>query len=133
MWLGLLCVALLGLSLFAFMPQNGSEPEPTLSDAIRVGVAPRPSVTESTTIDALAETRGFQALVSYTDHGFEPSNISIKRGDTVRFTNNSSGALRINASELAPREFLEMTFDTSGTQTVTNALNAAHTGTIRVE
>lgn len=33
------------------------------------------------------------AQVSYTDQGFQPSSITIKQGQTVRFTNQSSGQM----------------------------------------
>lgn len=43
----------------------------------------------------LAKSTGFQHLVSYTDHGFEPPVLDIKKGDVVRFTNNASRDLWI--------------------------------------
>ncbi len=84
-------------------------------------------------------SRGFDTLVSYTDRGFEPSLAKIKKGQTVRFTNNSSGdlwiisdatgvgtanAIHLSSCEegalgtcgiLKPGEFWEFTFEKAGT------------------
>jgi plastocyanin len=105
----------------------------------------------------LAKSHGFQALVSYTDRGFEPSTITIKKGETVRFTNNSSGDLLWVAStgtmsgkvypadsaacgqsafdvcqSLKPHEFWEFTFTAAGTWSYQNNLDPSQTGIVRV-
>jgi len=41
----------------------------------------------------------YAALVTYTDGGFSPASVSVKAGDTVRFVNNSAGALWVGADE----------------------------------
>ncbi len=41
-------------------------------------------------VQALEKSQGFQHLVSYSDNGFEPTELDIKKGDIVRFSNNSS-------------------------------------------
>jgi plastocyanin len=46
----------------------------------------------------LAKSTGFQYLVSFTERGFEPSTITIKKGETVRFINNSSEDLWVSAT-----------------------------------
>jgi plastocyanin len=43
----------------------------------------------------------FQALVEYTDEGFTPNTVTIGKGDTVRFVNNSSQPLWV-ASNIHP-------------------------------
>ena len=43
-------------------------------------------------------------LVSYTDSGFVPRGLEIKRGSTVRWTNNSSKAMRIKTIDLIDRK-----------------------------
>lgn len=45
----------------------------------------------------LNASQGFQHLVSYTDRGFEPPDLEVKVGETVRFTNNSDRELRLVA------------------------------------
>ena len=46
----------------------------------------------------LAASKGFQHLISYTGEGFIPSSITIKKDETVRFTNNSATDLWIAAT-----------------------------------
>lgn len=38
----------------------------------------------------LAQSHGFQMLVSYTNNGFEPATTTIHRHETIRFTDNSN-------------------------------------------
>jgi plastocyanin len=103
----------------------------------------------------LAKSHGFQALVSYTDRGFEPAVASIKKGDTVRFTNNSTEDLWVAATgtsgavypgtgkecgqsafdacaTLKHGEFWEFTFDAVGTWGYKNNSDIAKTGIIHV-
>ncbi len=100
----------------------------------------------------LEESKGFQALVSYTDRGFEPRSLSIEKGDTVRFTNNSIRDLWVASSgtpyprggdtcgesafdsciALKPLEFWEFTFDATGEWQYTDNLHKEFTGTVRV-
>ncbi len=49
---------------------------------------------------------GFQLLISYTESGFQPAIAHVKPGNTVRFTNNSSGTLWVSAygRNVYPRE-----------------------------
>jgi plastocyanin len=104
--------------------------------------------------ETLRKSNGFQALVSYTDRGFEPALRTISAGETIRFTNNSNTVLWIAARGdsgalypgtgnncgqsafdscrvLAPGEFWEFTFDSVGTWTYQNSANE-HTGSIVV-
>ncbi len=46
----------------------------------------------------LEKSHGFQMLVSYTDRGFEPGTTTIKSGETIRWTNNSSQDLWVAAT-----------------------------------
>lgn len=104
----------------------------------------------------LAASSGFQALVSYTDRGFEPLEVAIKKGETVRFVNNSSEDLwiastSVNNARLYPgtsacgasvldtckplkvREFWEFTFDTEGTWGYLNNLHKERSGVVIVK
>ena len=102
----------------------------------------------------LETSKGFQLLVSYTDDGFEPSTATVRVGDTVRFTNNSSGELWVSAAaveggtvyprggdvcgqsafdscvRLQPKEFWEFTFEKAGTWGYKNVARAEHEGNI---
>ena len=106
-------------------------------------------------VAALAKSHGFQYLVSYTDRGFEPPALTIKKGETIRFTNNSGGGLWVasvarpgatvypgqsdcgvsafgTCAALKPGDFWEFTFDVSGTWSYKNISDTAKTGTVTV-
>ncbi len=115
------------------------------------GVIIPPPMTE-TMKTVLEKSSGFQALVSYTDRGFEPQALSIKQGGTVRFTNNSpreiwvasvgvpypSGSADCGQSAfdscvvLKPLEFWEFTFNEKGEWTYADNLHKEFTGKVRV-
>ncbi len=100
----------------------------------------------------LHASKGFQTLVSYTDDGFEPTDISVAQGSGIRFVNNSSEALTIasdpsapypgkspcatsafNSCEtLQPGDFWEFTFDINGSWSFRNELDPAKVGTLNV-
>jgi plastocyanin len=136
-------------------PKPTPQITPTLGDTIRAGTAPVPVYSTSTALK-LAHSHGFQALVSYTDQGFEPAEVAIKRGDTVRFTNNSSNNVWIAASgqhvqiyprtsdtcgsssldscaPFAPQDFWEFSFDTPGNWQVVNNLDKSRSAMVRVQ
>lgn len=105
----------------------------------------------------------FRALVSATDDGFSPAEVTIKKGETVRFVNNQSAAALWVASALHPThtvypnsgiakcgtpaqegifdtcrglkagEFWEFTFENTGSWGYHNHLNTRHVGKIIVE
>lgn len=101
-------------------------------------------------------TKTFAALVSYTDNGFEPATLTVRKGDTVRFTNNSSGPMRIEAKdipavvivttnasactsatfstckELPPGEYWEYTFNVTGDWSYSDTIYGAQ-GLVRVK
>jgi len=69
--------------------------------------------------DYIEAQQGFQYLVSYTDNGFAPAALSVKQGETVRFTNNTSEPLQLTLAGAQPPvldrgEYFEYTFATSG-------------------
>jgi len=105
---------------------------------------------------AFAKSHGFQYLVSYTDRGFEPPALSVKKGETVRFSNNSKDDLWIAATDQAGAlypnvangcgssaldtckalkggDFWEFTFDVSGTWSYKNNSDTSKTGTVTVQ
>lgn len=104
----------------------------------------------------LAKSNGFQYLISYTDGGFEPPTLTVKKGETVRFTNNSQDDLWIasatqpdgavypgqsdcgatafdTCAALKPQEFWEFTFDAAGTWSYKNNSDISKTGVITVK
>ena len=160
--LAMLAVLLvLALSVYMFsassapMPQEVSETTLGLGESIRAGSAPTPTLSEQTK-KKLAASTGFQFLLSYTDSGFEPKEIKIKPGETVRFVNNSSRDLWIatlatngkiyphtkgicGSSDLdscqpfPPQDFWEFTFDVVGEWGVVNNLDKTRTSLVRVK
>jgi len=97
----------------------------------------------------LQKSHGFQYLISITDDGFQPAVQTIKKGETIRWTNNSSHQVSINGTgnptpadctdvmfdtctPLIHNAFYEHTFTTTGTVHYSDMLNAQHTGTIQI-
>jgi plastocyanin len=118
----------------------GTPTSETLSETIRSGQAARPEAAQKDTINALSATRGFQALVSYTDEGFEPKVSSIQKGETVRFTNNASAPIRLvvngdNVAEfdIATQQYAEVSFDQKGFYQYNIMSRSAHGGMISVK
>lgn len=72
--------------------------------------------------DTVAVQKGFQYLVSYTDQGLLPGELSIQEGETVRFTNSTNAAIfvtlgGVRSALLSQGMYWEHTFDALGTQT----------------
>lgn len=100
----------------------------------------------------------FHALISYTENGYEPSSVTIKKGQTVRFVNNHSSQETWPASAIHPThgiypeksasdclgssfdscrglkagEFWEFTFDEVGAWRFHDHLHASKTGVVNV-
>jgi plastocyanin len=123
-----------------------------MQDGVRVAPSQLPATAADTV--AVQENEQFQFLVSYTDSGFEPLVTTVEAGDTVRFTNNSTGSMWIAATgttlyplvrngcgssaldscvALAPGQSWQFTFNQKGTWQFYNNLNKANVGTINVE
>lgn len=137
------------------MQQAGEDTEKTLAIQIREGTAPMPAFSSSTQMK-LEKSDGFQHLVSYTDGGFEPAHLTMKRGEVVRFTNNSSNDLWIapdgsnvqiypksgsacgssaldSCEPFTPQDFWEFSFDVAGAWHVVNNLDKAKGASVTVE
>jgi plastocyanin len=133
-----------------------TKPE-TLGEKIRTGALPPPPFS-TTTAQKLAQHHSFQALVSYTDQGFEPKDVTIKAGQTVRFTDNSSGKLWVGATStsgviyppdnttlcgessldsclppVAPQDFWEVTLTHRGDWSYGNLVDGNMTGVVHVK
>ena len=132
-----------------------SSSEVPLAKTIRTGEAPIPAYTPVVAAK-LAKSTGFQALVSYTDKGFEPAMLTITAGETIRFTNNSSHDVWIAADgsagvvyprthsvcgssdldscgAIAPMDFFEFTFAQQGDWGVVNNLHKSKRLTVKVQ
>ncbi len=66
--------------------------------------------------DTVQAQRGFDYLVSYTGERFEPSLITIQRGERVRLTNNSASPLTLEGEGITiePLRYAETPFTKPG-------------------
>ncbi len=149
----LVLVISLGI-IYAFSGKYSSAPQPQSDTTTPLSRETLPPFTPEVQAQ-LAASKGFAVLVSYTDAGFRPAQVSVKKGEAVRFTNNSSGELWIAAEGtpdqpvypgtstcggtaldtckvLKPKEFWEFTFEQSGTWMLVNNLDKNKTGEVRV-
>ena len=152
--LGVLGVLLiLGGCTYILSLMKGSLPH-SGNDATSANIVPPPFTDEVKA--ELAASKGFQVLVSYTDNGFEPATTTVQKGDTVRFTSNSSEDLWVASTGasgavypgtgkecgqssfdtchvLKHGEFWEFTFTTSGTWSYRNNRNTKMAGVVHVK
>ncbi|OGG56666.1 hypothetical protein A3D71_03450 [Candidatus Kaiserbacteria bacterium RIFCSPHIGHO2_02_FULL_55_20] len=160
-----LAIAVLAFIILAssvYFLANTKSPAPTAADAPNAALDTGniPPLTDRMK-SVLAKSHGFAALVSYTDRGFEPDTVTIKKGEAIRFTNNSSQNLLWVASvatgtapgsiyptgqqepcgqsafdscaTLEPHEFWEFTFDVAGAWSYADNLHKDRTGIVRVQ
>ena len=128
LWLGLLIAALL-VSGLVFGRSLFQQPAPVAGQQSAELYVPPPK-----RADYSSAQKGFQYLVSYTVNGFVPASLSVKRGETVRFTNNTSALLQLaiigaQAPILDRGEYFEYTFATSGSFDFSDGVNS---GTVTV-
>ena len=86
-------------------------------------------------------------LITYTDSGFSPAQISVKVGDTVTFKNDPKSNIQVNSAphpahtqfpelnvgSIAAGESKTVTFTTAGIKKYHNHLNPSQNGQIVVE
>ncbi|HOX40930.1 MAG TPA: cupredoxin domain-containing protein [bacterium] len=87
-------------------------------------------------------------MISFTDSGFSPSEITIKKGDTISFINNSEMQMWVASAPhpqhtdypefdtkkgYAPGEMYSFKFEKAGTWRYHDHLNPERTGTINVQ
>jgi plastocyanin len=152
-------VIVLGLLLFFFrawpVAQTQPSTNPTLPNGVRIP-PPQPAPSAADTVSAQSVDT-FQLVVSYVNSGFEPATSTVQVGDTVRFTNNSTGQLWVasappgsgeqypgtspcgGASALdscgafQPGQFWEFTFTQTGTWEFVNNFDKSETAVITVQ
>ncbi len=132
LWLALLaavCLVLAYIFRLSFLAQPATPAAADLSEMVTFPAdAPAP-----TPQDYVTAQQGFQYLVSYTENGFVPTTLSVQRGETVRFTNNSDTVLQLSLSgehTLDHAGYFEYTFTKSGTFTFSGGTTE---GTITVQ
>lgn len=102
-----------------------------------------PKTTDSTSNSSDVSEAG---TITFTDDGFSPSTLTVKKGTKVTVVNKSSSPVQfssgqhpthredpeINMSELAPGERGSFTVTVAGTHSFHDHLNASKTGTLVV-
>lgn len=124
---GLLAAAALTY-LFGINYVSLQHPPPTPAVFPADAPTPRPQ-------DYVAAQKGFQYLVSYINSGFTPTTLVVNKGETVRFTNNTSAPLQLTLAGAQPPvldrgEYFEYTFTGSGTF---NYSDGSGTGSVTVQ
>lgn len=150
-------LVLLGLVSYAANNRSAkNDAVQTQGEAVSDLPVPPPPPTTATMQAVLDKSVGFSMLVSYTENGFEPSDTTIRRGESVRFTNNSQHPVWISAvakngviypataescgqsafdtcAALPPYEIWEFTFNEPGTWGYRNNAEQTHVGVIHVQ
>jgi plastocyanin len=159
-------LAVVGVGGYLFWMQEESEPMPQQIEQEteveapqnQVNTLPPGAVFEDGTIDEPVGDNEYHALISYTDRGYAPTTVTIKRGETVRFVNNASegswpasavhpthsiypekndsdclGSSFDACRELEPGEFWEFTFEESGSWRFHDHVHPSKTGVVNVE
>ncbi len=134
---------------------DGSNSTATTAPVENLPVEAPPPITEHMK-KVVAASIGFAVAISYTDNGFEPADVQIKKGESVRFTNNSSHTMWVMSSggdggvypaaddscgqtafdtciALPPHDIWEFKFDVPGTWVYRNSAHKADVGVIRVK
>ena len=152
-WLGLGSIAVILVCVYMLSLKNVEDSGAVAPSEIPTTVPPMTELSKR----VFEASTGFEHLVSYEDGGFSPSTLTIKKGQTVRFTNNSSKRLLwISAGAVGgasiypggsdscgqssfdscvtmePHDFWEFTFDEEGEWGYRNAADASHTGIVVV-
>ena len=88
-------VVALGWYAFAAMPASA----PTLSETSTTTDTQQGAVPTGTPSDTPAAAGSATIIVSYSDAGFYPKEVSVRVGDTVRFANQSTHGMWVGVDE----------------------------------
>ena len=148
----ILIVILLLVALFGTVPSSQPENAPLAT----LQTLPAPAAPTAAQMQELQNSPAvFQYLISYTKGGFQPDTLTVQKGDTVRFVNNSSEQLWVasvgsgsnqiypgtsscggstfdSCGPLQPGDFWEFTFTQSGTYDFQNNVDPTKSGTISI-
>ncbi len=91
-------------------PSPTPSPEATVSVTPAVGVSGAPVAETGMMVEKGGVPQAPTANVNYTDSGFTPNSLTVKRGTTVRFTNQTSRTMWV-ASGVHPTHQLLPGFD----------------------
>lgn len=146
-----------GAVYYFLMPKQGGYTAPSQTYAPPVQQVPQPTPSQqpqsSNTVQPLAN---IQNIVTYTDSGFSPSTLTIKKGTAAIFKNIASDDMRVasnphpihngypteggcvsstfdSCSNIKPGISWSFTFDIVGTWRYHNHLNPSEGGTVVVQ
>jgi plastocyanin len=148
-----------GLLLVLFHAWPSASTQTAINPTSPSGIRVPPPQPAPTTSDTVAAQNGdtFQLVISYVNSGFEPATSTVQTGDTVRFTNNSTGQLWVasappgsgeqypgtsscggmsaldSCGAFQPGQFWEFTFTQAGTWVVVNNFDKSQTASITVQ
>lgn len=135
-------VAILAIiGLVFFFSQNNDEPAPTTNTQ-----ASNTADTGENLSSNSGQATESQAVIKYTDNGFDPQTITVESGTKVTVQNASSNPLQfdsdphpehtedpeLNIGRINPGESKTITVTTKGSHGYHNHLNSGDTGTIIV-
>lgn len=132
-------LAIAGLTVFALSNQQDTTPPTDTS-------ARSEAAEESATAEEAAPTPSERMSITYTDNGFEPAAITVKKGTTITVKNESSKQVQFSSAEhpahrdntemnlktLSPGESGSYTANETGTWGYHDHLDESMTGTVTV-
>ncbi len=134
------CFLIATVAYFVVGPEATSTPIRVQIGSPRNDIPPSfpQGVPAPTAADTVTAQKGFQYLISYTEGGFAPSTLTIEKGETVRFANNSGANLSValgvavQSPILGHGQYWERTFAEAGTFRYRDSISEKE-GTITVE
>jgi plastocyanin len=143
-------IIVIGIAVLVLQSTTGTESAPMTIVPVK-----RISPPSAAVIKQLQQSHGFQAFVSYTNGSFQPATTTIKVGQTIRFTNNSTHDIWVgqitakntpanpntqtcdvpfnSCHALHPGDFAEFTFPATGTFYFMDDLSTATRGAVIVK
>lgn len=132
-------LAIAGLTVFAL--SNQQDPAPQANTTAQSDVAE-----ESTNSEEAAPTPSERMSITYTDNGFEPADITVKKGTVITVTNESSKSVQFSSADhpthrenpemnlqtLSPGESDSYTASEAGTWGYHDHIDESQTGTVTV-
>ncbi|MEO8637679.1 MAG: hypothetical protein ABI430_02130 [Candidatus Taylorbacteria bacterium] len=119
-------------------------PSPSVTESVTPTPTPNPTVSTNPGTSTVAKV-----IVIYTNSGFSPKTVTVKKGSTVEFVNQSDGGMSV-ASDPHPTHVIypefdqyktsarglkvfDFVFDKVGTWGYHNHMQASNTGTVIVQ
>lgn len=137
-------VLVFGGGVYAALHKSGST---AVNPNANTSPAPSSTTTNAINPDASASSTKAAATITFTDNGFSPSTTTVKAGDTVQVTNNSSQPMQfdsdphpqhtdepeLNVGEVDPGESKTFVVTKKGHWGFHDHLDAGFTGTLNVQ